>query len=286
MAKHMNETGCLNTIRSLLDTWSAKERRVASYILENPGDAVNPSIEVLAEKIGVSESTLFRFVRKLGYGGYQQFRIALATETLAPQATWYESPEAAVDEKSAITIVFRTSIAALEATLAALDPMLLERIAGLAVTAPCILIFGLGGSNAVAQDAWHKLVRTGIPCEAPSDFHMQLMVASQARPGSLAILFSHTGSNIDALSIMEEARKSGSTIVVVTSHQKSPLARKADMVLVSKTPPVRYVSEAWSARIAQLALVDSLYVLIMEKLGGEGTRHLENMRQAIARRRL
>jgi len=114
----MNESGCLNTIRSRLDTWSAKERRVASYILENPGDAVNPSIEVLAEKIGVSESTLFRFVRKLGYGGYQQFRIALATETLTPRSTWYESPEAAIDEKSAVAIVFRTSIAALEATLA------------------------------------------------------------------------------------------------------------------------------------------------------------------------
>ena len=63
-----NESGCLNTIRSRIETWSAKERRVASFILENPGDAVNPSIEVLAEKIGVSESTLFRFVRKLEIG--------------------------------------------------------------------------------------------------------------------------------------------------------------------------------------------------------------------------
>jgi DNA-binding MurR/RpiR family transcriptional regulator len=281
-----NESGCLNTIRSRIETWSAKERRVASFILENPGDAVNPSIEVLAEKIGVSESTLFRFVRKLGYGGYQQFRIALATETLAPRTTWYESPEAAIDEKSAVAIVFRTSIAALEATLAALDTALLERIASLAASAPCILIFGLGGSNAVAQDAWHKLVRTGIPCEAPSDFHMQLMVASQARPGSLAILFSHTGSNTDALAIADEARRSAATIVVVTSHQRSPLARKADMVLLSKTPPVRYVSEAWSARIAQLAIVDSLYVLVMEKLGDRGNRNLENMRKVIARRRL
>jgi DNA-binding MurR/RpiR family transcriptional regulator len=282
----MNEAGCLALIRSRLDTWSAKERRVASYILDNPGDAVSPSIEGLAEKIGVSESTLFRFVRKLGYGGYQQFRIALATETLPARDTWYESPDAAIDEKSAAAVVFRTSIAALEATLASLDPGLLERVATLAASAPRIIILGLGGSNLVAQDAWHKLVRTGIPCEAPADFHMQLMVASQAGPDSLSIIFSHTGSNTDTLAVADEAKRSGATIVAVTSHPKSPLARRADLVLVSKTPPVRYVSEAWSARIAQLALVDSLYVLVMEKLGDRGGRHLEDMRKAIARRRL
>lgn len=280
------ETGCLGEIRSRIELWSAKERRVASYILEHPGDAVNPSIEELAEKIGVSESTLFRFVRKLGYGGYQQFRIALATETLSPRSTWYETPDAAVDEKSAAAVVFRTSIAALEATLAGLDLEALDAIAGLASKAPCILVFGLGGSNAVAQDAWHKLVRTGIPCQAPADFHMQLMVASQAKPGSLALIFSHTGSNTDALAIVEESKRSGATVAVVTSHPRSPLARKADWVLVSRTPPARFASEAWSARIAQLAIVDSLYVLLMEKLGSDGGAHLDRMRRAIAARRL
>jgi len=282
----MDETTCLNAIRAGLESYSSKERHVASFILEHPGDAVNPSIEELAEKIGVSESTLFRFVRKLGYGGYQQFRIALATETLAPRDTWYESPEAGVDEKSAIAVVFRTSIKALEATLAALEPALLEGVASKIAAASRILLLGLGGSNCVAQDAWHKFVRTGITCEAPVDFHMQLMAASQARPDSVVMLFSHTGSNTDALALAEEARQTGATLVVVTSQPKSPLARKATTVIISRTPQVRYVSEAWSARIAQLALVDSLYVLVMERLGDAGARNLDNMRKAIAKRRL
>ncbi|MEI6875075.1 MAG: MurR/RpiR family transcriptional regulator [Spirochaetota bacterium] len=282
----MKESRCLDAIRAQLDTFSAKERRVASYVLANPGDAVDPSLEEFAEKIGVSESTLFRFVRKIGYGGYQQFRIALATETLAPRDTWYETPDAAIDEKSAAAVVFRTCIAALESTLAGLDLALLEKIASLAISAPRVLLLGIGGSNAVAQDAWHKLVRTGIHCEAPVDFHMQLAVASQAGPGSLVFMFSHTGATIDSIALVDEARTSGSTIVVVTSQPRSPLARKADMMLVSRTPQVRYVSEAWSARIAQLALMDSLYVLIMEKLGDDGAKHLEDLRKAIARRRL
>ncbi|MCK7479906.1 MAG: MurR/RpiR family transcriptional regulator [Candidatus Moduliflexus flocculans] len=78
----MRDTSCLFTIHERLPSMSEKERKVADFILASPQDAVHPSIEALAERIGVSESTLFRFVRKLGYDGYQQFRIALATETV------------------------------------------------------------------------------------------------------------------------------------------------------------------------------------------------------------
>ncbi|HUX38722.1 MAG TPA: MurR/RpiR family transcriptional regulator [Rectinemataceae bacterium] len=282
----MPESQCLAEIRSRLDTWSAKERKVASYILENPRDSVDPSIEELAERIGVSESTLFRFVRKLGYSGYQQFRIALATEAISPRDTWYDSPEAGIDEKSAAAVVFKTSIAALEATLAGLDPELLDRAAEAMTKALRVPILGIGGSNAVAQDAWHKLIRTGLPCEAPVDFHMQLMLASQSGPESLVILFSHTGSNTDALALADEAKLSGARLLIVTSQPRSPLAKRADFLITSRSSGARLVSEAWSGRIAQLAIIDTLYVLVMEKLGGSGERHLESMRRAIARRRL
>ena len=87
----MGTHSCLYGIHSLIDSFSAKERKVADYIIANPQDAVHPSIEELSETIGVSESTLVRFVRKLGYGGYQQFRIALATETVAPDSLVYEA---------------------------------------------------------------------------------------------------------------------------------------------------------------------------------------------------
>ena len=78
----MPRRSCLYEIHARLESFTGKERQVADHVLANPAAAVDPSIEELAERIGVSESTLFRFVRKLGYDGYQQFRIALATETV------------------------------------------------------------------------------------------------------------------------------------------------------------------------------------------------------------
>ena len=56
-------------------------------------------------------------------------------------------------------------------------------------------------------------------------------------------------------------------------------------MLISAAPSSPYASEAFSARIAQLAIVDAIYVDVMERLGEAGVRSLESMRRAIAKRK-
>jgi RpiR family carbohydrate utilization transcriptional regulator len=281
----MGETSCLFEIHSRFNSMSEKEKRIATFILAAPRDAVYPSIEELADKIGVSESTLFRFVRKLGYTGYQLFRIALATETVDAKARVYEQPVEAAEGESAVPLVFGTAIAALEMTMQHLDREALARAADIVVGSRRVLFLGLGGSGLVARDAYHKLLRCGICCSAPQDFHLQIMAASQGGKEDAAFLVSHTGVNKDALALADEVRRSGATLVVLSSYPRSPLARLADLLLVSATPTRSYASEAFSARIAQLAVVDSLYVEAMRRLGDSGLAGLDRMRAAIAKRR-
>jgi len=263
---------------------SEKDQRVADFILADPAGAVHPSIEELSERIGVSESTLFRFVRKLGYGGYQQFRIALATETVEHNKTVYENQSNLGDE-SPVQLVFRTNIAALENTLDKLDRQAVDTAAGMLVKAGHLLLFGLGGSSIVAQDAYHKLVRTGLNCCAPLDFHLQLMAASQSGPTDVALIVSHSGVNKDSITLADEVKRTGAALIVLCDYPRTPLAKLADLSLVSYTTGSRYASEAFSARIVQLAIIDALYVDIMNRLGERGVEHLERMREAIARRR-
>jgi len=148
-----------------------------------------------------------------------------------------------------------------------------------------ILLFGMGGSNVVAKDAFHKIVRTGLDCTMADDFHMQLMMASQSCQACVALIISHTGENVDALAIAQEVRKSGTPIIALTSNYRSPLARIADIVIPVHVSQVSLVSEAFSARIAQLAIIDVLYVEIMKLLDSQGVESLESMRRVIATRR-
>lgn len=282
----MDHISCLYTIEARRDSLSAKEQLVADWILADPGSAVHPSLEELAERIGVSDSTLFRFVKKLGYEGYQQFRIALATETVEPRKTVYESTDEVQDADSAIEVVFQANIRALERTRQSLNRADLEKAAEMITQAERVHVFGLGGSGIVAHDLYHKLLRTGIPCSSPDDFHLQLMQASQFRPSELAVIVSHSGSNKDTLMIAEVVKHAGAQIISITSHARSPLGRVGDICLMSEGAASPYVSEAFSARIAQLSITDTLYVDVMKILGDRGLSGLERMRAAIAKRRI
>jgi len=259
-------------IHSCIETCSAKEKRVGHYILANPERSVHPSIDELASEIGVSVSTLLRFVKKLGYEGYQEFRIALATETLAPESRIFET-----SLNSALSPVALSFTAAKSA---------LEHVARKACQAQVLYIFGIGGSGLVAADAVHKFIRSGIHCQTAADYHLQLMMASQSGPGDLALVISHTGTNKDTLAIVDELDRRGCEVAAITTYPRSPLARRAAYVLLAGAPGATVISEAFSARIAHLAIIDALYIAAMEALESKGLENMDKMREAIAGRRL
>lgn len=279
----MNAGSCLYQIHSLEATFSEKERSIATHILSDPSASVHPSIEELADRIGVSVSTLLRFVRKLGYDGYQQFRIALATEALAPEARYYEA--SVEGEPDHVSLVFGENVKALEMTAAMLDRAALRAAAAMVCSARRLLLLGIGGSGLVARDAFHKLVRSGIPCVTAEDYHLQLMLASQAGPEDVALLVSHTGVNRDSLAIADALSRAGCPIIAMTSYSRSPIAHMADLMLLSASPGNSRISEAFSARIAQLSIVDALYVSAMELRGAPGLESVDRMRAEIAKRR-
>lgn len=279
----MGTQSCIYLIHSMYDTFSEKEKQIAAHILADPSSSVHPSIEELADRIGVSVSTLLRFVRKLGYEGYQQFRISLATEALAPTARIYEAPVEGSEDP--VSLVFGEAMKALEMTSAMLDRSALLRTAQMACSARRLLLLGVGGSGLVARDAFHKLLRSGLACQTAEDYHLQLMLASQSGPEDAALLVSHTGVNKDALAIAEALSDSGCPIVAMTSYPRSPLAHMADVVLLSAAPGISRISEAFSARLVQLAIVDALYVSVMEIRGEAGLERVDRMRVEIAKRR-
>ncbi|WP_020610737.1 MurR/RpiR family transcriptional regulator [Sediminispirochaeta bajacaliforniensis] len=279
----MLEISCIYLIKSKYKEFSEKERLIADYILANPREAVHPSIEELAESVGISESTLVRFVKKLGYPGYQRFRIALATETVVPASRLFETQINENDDD--VEVVFNSAISTLELSRNTLDRKAMTEAADLITSSERLYLFGTGGSNIVARDAFHKFIRTGLDCAMAEDYHMQLMLASQSCERCAALIISHTGENMDTLAIVEELKHSGCRTIMLTSNPRSPLARAGQISLSVQIASTSFVSEAFSARIAHLVVIDALYVEIMKRFDEAGVTHLEAMRQAIAKRR-
>ncbi|MDD4219184.1 MAG: MurR/RpiR family transcriptional regulator [Sphaerochaetaceae bacterium] len=277
------DSGCIYTIKTMYERFSAKEKIIADHILSNPANAVHPSIDELAEEIGISESTLVRFVRKLGYSGYQRFRIALATEAIGPALRVYESRiDSDADD---IELVFGNAMSSLALTKEIIDRNIITQAAQMMSTAQRVYIFGLGGSNIVAQDAFHKFIRMGLNCVMAEDYHLQLMLASQSSKECVALLFSHTGTNMDTIAIAHELRARQCPIIVITTSERSSLARMATLMLPVAVASSGFVSEAFSARITQQVIIDVLYVALLRNLGPDAIKHLDAMRDVIANRK-
>jgi len=282
--KNTSESHCLYTIRTLYPKLSAKEREIADYILTNTAEAVNPSIDQLAETIGISQSTLVRFVRKLGFKGYQRFRIALATETLQANSRMYETP---VDDSHDIIDLVCTNVQnTLNLTRELVDLHTIQEATRMVTQAKRIFLFGLGGSQIIAQDAFHKFVRIGLDCSVTADYHLQLMLASQTDASCIGIIISHTGSTMDTIAIAEELKERDCPFIVITTSVTSSLARMATLSIGVAGSKTSTISEAFSSRIAQMVVIDILYVTLLESLGNPAVEHLESMRRTIAKRRI
>ncbi|MGD1822915.1 MAG: MurR/RpiR family transcriptional regulator [Pleomorphochaeta sp.] len=279
----MKPISVIYSIKNKYNELSKKEKQIADYIIKYPNESVNPSIDVLAKKVGTSEATLVRFVRKLGYGGYQKFRIALAQESVAVNSQVFEID---LDKQGDIpSLIFKHTIQVLETSAQTLNQDDLMKIANNMATSKNVYLFGLGGSNIAAREAFHKFIRTGISCQFAEDFHMQLMLASQATNKDCAILFSHLGNNYDIISIAESLIEKGCKTCVITSYSNSPLARMADIVLQACPLNSEVVAEAFSASIATATFINILYVELMNLKEKSGLDSLNAMREIIAKRR-
>ena len=52
------------------------ESKIAKYVLDNFNETLNYNVSELADKAGVSDASVVRFCKSLGYKGFQDFKIS------------------------------------------------------------------------------------------------------------------------------------------------------------------------------------------------------------------
>jgi len=263
------------------------EKSVAEYILSNPDEVINLSITELAEKVGASESTIVRLAQRAGFKGYQGLRIALASDLVSPASTNYLYSQIS-PEDDLLTVkrkVFTANIVALTKAMDNIDDGMLEAAVSAIASARKTEIYGLGASAAVAFDAYHKLLKIGIPAVAVLDSNMQVMSASLLTNLDVAIAISHSGALKDTIEVIHTARRAGATTIGITDYEKSPLAQCCEIALVTTTHGSGFQSDIMASRIAQLTVVDTLFVAVALRRFEEVQGNLQKTREATASRR-
>ncbi|MCA1031278.1 MurR/RpiR family transcriptional regulator [Bacillus timonensis] len=275
-------SNCITRIRSHYSHFSEKEKKIADYIISFPEKIIHSAISQVAEDLNVADATVFRFCKRIGFKGYQAMKISLAAELVTPMKDIHETIQEDDSEKEIAQKVFRSNIRTLEESMNMLDEKMFQQAVQALARARRIEFYGTGGSGFVAMDAHHKFLRTGMVTTAYSDSHMQIISASQLTDEDCIVLISHSGTNKDLLEVLEVAEKNNVTTIAITNLAKSPLSKKVDIPLYTVSQETDYRSEALASRIAQLSIIDALYVNIMVNRKEQAKASLEKMRDAIS----
>jgi DNA-binding MurR/RpiR family transcriptional regulator len=272
---------CLGKIRSFYARFSEKEKKIADYILNSPDKIIHCTINEVAEDLNVADATVFRFCKRIGFKGYQAMKIALASEIITPIKQIHEEITELDSIKTVSEKVFKSNIRTLENTLQIMESASIHKAVELLHNADKVEFYGTGGSAVIAMDAFHKFIRTGIKAFAFPDSHFQLMSASQLTKNDVAVVISHSGTNKDTINILNTANERGAKTIGITSFPKSPLSQNANVCLYTSSEETEYRSEALASRIAQLSLIDALFVNLMILNKDKAKTALEKIRDAI-----
>jgi DNA-binding MurR/RpiR family transcriptional regulator len=261
--------GILITIRSLLPNLAPVEQRVAQAVLDDPGGVAWRSISELAQSCGTSATSVVRFCRAIGLKGYPELRLALAGAVAYDDAAAVVAASSDIEPgDDPVTITKKIAYAdaaAVTDTASRLDATVLVKIVDALAVAGRIDIYGVGASGHVAADLQMKLQRIGKPAVAFSDPHLAMTSAALRDEGDVAIGLSHTGTTVDTIDALAEARAHGATTVAITNFPWSPITEVADHVLLTAARETAFRSGAMTSRIAQLTVVDCLFVTLAQR---------------------
>jgi RpiR family carbohydrate utilization transcriptional regulator len=275
-------------IRSKYPNLTQALKRIADYILANYEETKYLSISSLAERVNVSESMITKFVRLLGLKGYQDFkvRLALGQENGTPAAHIFGEVSLDDDAATICKTIYNNNVETLRDSLTVLNIKDVERAAELIVKARKVVFYGSGGSTIALGDALARFHRIGILCSGFSDAHTQLMSASLLCKQDVAVGISNSGRSVSIVESLEIARKRGAATICITNYEETPLTAVADVRLFTSSRDVAKLSENLHSRVAELSLIDSLYVTVASRMKDKALESLRTTAEVIRVHRL
>lgn len=270
----------LDSIQTQLDSLSKSERKVALAVLAHPEVTVAENITALAKSALVSEPTVVRFCRSLGYDGWHEFKLKLAQNLALAMPGATESP--AQDDLAAdlINKICSRSINTLLDLRNHLKPETIQRALDILVQSNKIEFYGQGSSGIVAADAQHKFFRSGVPTVAYADPHIHSIAATLLQEGDTVVAISQRGNSTALLRSVELARKGGASIIAL-APSGTPLAALATVLIpidiIFNIDPYTPIT----ARLAHLVVIDILAVGLALKRGPEFRKKMQGAQKAL-----
>ena len=263
LSEHLRGRSGANTLMErighLQHELTPAEQRVATLVLEHPRLVLNEPIAGIARMAEVSQPTVIRFCRSLGFLGLADFKLKFASSLTGAIPVRHSQVRTGDSTHDVSAKVIDNTVSAILKFRDQLDVRSIDRAIELLTRATRVEFYAMGNSRVVALDGQHKFFRFRIPTASYGDSHLFTLAAELLKPGDVVVAISNSGRLPELLAAVEAARAAGADVIAITTSG-SPLAKKATVCLAVDHAEDSTSFLSMISRILQLLLIDIVSV--------------------------
>lgn len=268
------------------------DAEIADYMLEHFNTIGFQTSTTLAESIGVSDTSVIRFIRKLGFKGYSDFRnemnaraarqIGQSENGLSPGQKYVRSLEQ-LNPSHLIHDVSQYTVNNLQRSYSQLDQATVDQVVDILVNSDRKYIAGFRGTACCAQYMASKLLFL-TPHVVPILHADATAVESVLDITGKDCLFLYSFPRYSEINriLMDIARESGAKIILMTDRRTCPLANKADVVVVAQVGGLGFTN----SYVAPLSLSEVILLAVSGRQDVTRSERFNRIDEVIEREKL
>ncbi|WP_438296732.1 MurR/RpiR family transcriptional regulator [Sporosarcina sp. FA15] len=269
----------LNEMRQVLPP---SEQKIADYILANPEKVVTMTISELGEISLTSGAAVTRLCKSLKLKGFQDLKLRINGDIGRKIELTNRDIQPNEPVSTTIQKVTEHAVHTLLETAELLESEQLELAVEAIVNAENIHFFGVGASGIPAIDAQQKFLRIHKASTASTDLHMGATIVANVGENDVVVGISFSGATFEVEKILEMANEKGATTISLTKFGQSPISLISQIQLyTSPTREANFRSGATSSRLAQLHVMDILFMSVASRQFETTITYLDATREAI-----
>lgn len=248
-------------IISMQPSLTVSENEIAQYVINHPEQVVVSTITAIAQYTHTSEASINRFCKKIGFKGFNGFKVALA------QDNFYNSIRDAEPAKkdSFIATISQDYRHMLVNTTAMLDEHQIFRAAAQLQKAEHIYIFSMSYTRFVAQQFEFRLGMVGLYAKAVNDLNEARVLASGVGKDDVILIIAPTLLVKELHQVINASRENGAVIISITSFDSPKLSDLIDYKFIICDKITTQNSVSLSNNLMFLYVTDVLYCALLER---------------------
>lgn len=265
-----------------LSNLTQNQRRVAEYLMDNPQEAALSSITKIARTVKVSQATVFRLAKALGYRGFLHLKSEML-ENLRRDLTPLERFQAVIDQSQGkddvLLNIARQDVENISGTLNIIDKAAFDKAVDLIISSHHIYTMGLGISSFLSQITAYLLKRVTLKASALS--HGSVSFIEQIisiKDEDLIIAFSLPPYSLGTIEAAQYARDKNINVISITDKMTAPIVQYSNVIIQTRTESMVFANSLGAIFVVICALATEV-ALRDRKRSSQALSKLEEARR-------